>query len=85
MGTVMKEFDLDPTKAAVSMKYILNEDLPPIRIRNDNNVLSYIMLKDMEREPTKYPLIIDVAEAEVDKSSTTLIVNPHAVSDLCTL
>ncbi|XP_022891791.1 uncharacterized protein LOC111406634 [Olea europaea var. sylvestris] len=60
----MKEFDLDPTKVAVSLKYTLNDDLPPIRIRNDSNVLSYIMLKDMEREPTKYPLIIDVTEAE---------------------
>ncbi|CAA3002746.1 Hypothetical predicted protein [Olea europaea subsp. europaea] len=81
----MKEIDLDPTKIAVSLKYTLNEDLPPVRIRNDSNLLSYIMLKDMEREPTKYPLIIDVAEAEVDKPSITLPVNPHAIGELCTL
>ncbi|XP_022880586.1 uncharacterized protein LOC111397848 [Olea europaea var. sylvestris] len=81
----MKEFDLDPTKIAVSLKYTLNEDLPPIKIRNESNVLSYIMLKDMERKPTKYPLIIDVAEVEVDKLSITLPVNPHAVGELCTL
>ncbi|CAA3016950.1 Hypothetical predicted protein [Olea europaea subsp. europaea] len=81
----MKEFDLDPTKVAVSLKYIPNEDLPPIRIRNDSNVLSYIMLKDIEREPTKYPLIIDVTEAEVDKPSITLPVIPHAIGELCTL
>ncbi|CAA3019872.1 Hypothetical predicted protein [Olea europaea subsp. europaea] len=81
----MKDFDLDPTKVTVSLKYTLNEDLPPIRIRNDSNVLSYIMLKDMKREPTKYPLIIDVAEAEVDKPYITLPVNPHVVGELCTL
>ncbi|CAA3030247.1 Hypothetical predicted protein [Olea europaea subsp. europaea] len=82
---VMKELDLDPTNVAVSLKYTLNEDLPPIRVRNDSNVLSYIMLKDMAREPTKYPLIIDVAEADIDKPSITLPGNPHAVGELCTL
>ncbi|CAA2999937.1 Hypothetical predicted protein [Olea europaea subsp. europaea] len=59
-------------KLVASLKYILKEDLPPIRIKNDNNVLSYILLKDMEREPAKYPIIVDVVEAEIDNTSITV-------------
>ncbi|CAA2999938.1 Hypothetical predicted protein [Olea europaea subsp. europaea] len=72
-------------KLAVTLKYILKEDLPPIRIKNDNNVLSYILLKDMEREPTKYPIIIDVVEAEIDNTSITVPVNAHSNGEMFTL
>ncbi|XP_022883446.1 uncharacterized protein LOC111400258 [Olea europaea var. sylvestris] len=73
----MTEFALDLTKVAVSLKYILKEDFPPIRIKHDNNVLSYILLKDMEREPIKYPIIVDVAETEIDNTSITVPINAH--------
>ncbi|CAA2969463.1 Hypothetical predicted protein [Olea europaea subsp. europaea] len=83
--TVMTKFALDPTKVAVSLKYILYEDLPPIRIKNDSNVLSYVLLKDMEREPAKYPIIIDVVEAEIDNTTITVPVNAHSSGEMFTL
>ncbi|CAA3015633.1 Hypothetical predicted protein [Olea europaea subsp. europaea] len=82
---VMTEFALDPMKVAVSLKYILKEDLPPIRIKNDNNVLSYVLLKDMEHEPAKYPIIVDVAEVEIDNTSITVPVNAHSSGEMFTL
>lgn len=85
VAIVMTEFDLNLTKVAVSLKYVSNEDLPPIKIKNDNNVLSYILLKDMEREPTKYPLIINVKDAEIDNTSITVYINARFSGELYTL
>ncbi|XP_022866416.1 uncharacterized protein LOC111386194 [Olea europaea var. sylvestris] len=85
VDTVMREFDLNPMKVAVSLKYVLNDDLPPIRIKNDNNVLSYILLKDMEHESAKYPLFIDVTNIEIDNTSIIMSINVHSSGELCTL
>ncbi|XP_022874020.1 uncharacterized protein LOC111392853 [Olea europaea var. sylvestris] len=85
VDTVMKEFDLDPMKVTVSLKYVLNDDLPPIRIKNNNNVLWYILLKDMEREPAKYPLFIDVTDTKIDNTSIIMSINAHSSGELCTL
>ncbi|CAA2970578.1 Hypothetical predicted protein [Olea europaea subsp. europaea] len=85
VDTVMREFELHPIKVAVSLKYVLNDDLPPIRIKNDNDVLSYILLKDMERKPAKYPLSIDVTNAEIDNTSIAMPINVHSGGELCTL
>ncbi|CAA3021119.1 Hypothetical predicted protein [Olea europaea subsp. europaea] len=69
VNTVMTEFDLDPTKVAVTMSYLLNVDLPPIRINSDSNVLSYITLKGMERDPSKYSINIEVIAAKFEQQS----------------
>ncbi|CAA3026006.1 Hypothetical predicted protein [Olea europaea subsp. europaea] len=55
VDTVMTKFNLDPTKVAVTMSYLLNVDLPPVRINSDSNVLSYITLKGMECDPSNIP------------------------------
>lgn len=50
VDTVMTEFGLEPAKVAVTMKCILNSDMPLITIKSGNNVLSYMVLKDMDHE-----------------------------------
>ncbi|XP_022889041.1 uncharacterized protein LOC111404470 [Olea europaea var. sylvestris] len=41
--------------------------------------------KDMEREPAKYPIIVDVAEAEIDNTSITVPVNAHSNSEIASI
>ncbi|XP_022847669.1 uncharacterized protein LOC111370215 [Olea europaea var. sylvestris] len=72
VDTVMAEIGLDPTDVAVTMKYVLKSELPPIVIKNDNNVLSYMALKDMERDPSKYPIFIEVTEEDSQQNSAML-------------
>ncbi|CAA2982108.1 Hypothetical predicted protein [Olea europaea subsp. europaea] len=72
VDTVMAEIGLDPTEVAVTMTYVLNSELPPIVIKNDNNVLSYMALKDMERDPSKYPIIIEVTEEDRQQNNAML-------------
>ncbi|CAA3010210.1 Hypothetical predicted protein [Olea europaea subsp. europaea] len=72
---VMKEFSFDPAKVAVTMKYVLNSDLPPIAIKSDENVLSYMVLKDMSHDPAKYPIHIEVTTADIEKQPITLSVD----------
>ncbi|CAA2977516.1 Hypothetical predicted protein [Olea europaea subsp. europaea] len=80
----MKEFGLDPAKVVATIKYILNSDLPPITIKSDNNVLSYIVLKDMNRDPTKYPIHIEVTTTHSTKQPIAVSVdvqsNEHGFS-----
>ncbi|XP_022861119.1 uncharacterized protein LOC111381558 [Olea europaea var. sylvestris] len=83
--TIMSEFSFDPTKVAVSLKYVLNDNLPPVRIKNDGNVLSYILLKEGDREPAKYPLVIDVTDAAIEKPSNTAPYTAYHSSELHTL
>ncbi|CAA2955288.1 Hypothetical predicted protein [Olea europaea subsp. europaea] len=85
VDTIMSEFSLDPTKVAVSLKYVLNDNLPPVRIKNDGNVLSYILLKECDREPAKYPLVIDVTDAAIEKPSNTAPYTAYHSSELHTL
>lgn len=54
------EFSLNPTKVSITMNYVLNIDLPPVRINSDNNVLSYMTLKGIDLDPSKYPINIKV-------------------------
>ncbi|XP_022883345.1 uncharacterized protein LOC111400140 [Olea europaea var. sylvestris] len=72
VDTVIAEIRLDLTEVAVTMKYVLNSELPPIVIKNDNNVLSYMALKDMERDPSKYPIIIEVTEEDSQQNNGML-------------
>ncbi|CAA2997388.1 Hypothetical predicted protein [Olea europaea subsp. europaea] len=72
VDTVMAEIGLDPTEVVVTMKYVLNSELPPIVIKNDNNVLSYMALKDMERDPSKYLIIIEVTEEDSQQNNAML-------------
>ncbi|CAA2991331.1 Hypothetical predicted protein [Olea europaea subsp. europaea] len=67
VDTVMKEFSFDPAKVAVTMKYVLNSYLPLIAIKSDENVLSYMVLKDMSHEPAKYLIHIEVTTADIEK------------------
>jgi hypothetical protein len=85
VDTVMTEFSFDPTRVAVSLTYVLNDNLPAFSIKNDRNVQSYLLLKEMDREPAKYPVIVDVTDAEVEKPSNTVPVNPSTSGELCTL
>lgn len=84
VDTVMTEFGLDPAKVAVTMKYILNNDLPPITIKSDNNMLSYMVLKDMDGEPSKYPIHIEVTFEDSPNQPITVSVdgpsNEHGFS-----
>ncbi|CAA3013972.1 Hypothetical predicted protein [Olea europaea subsp. europaea] len=84
VNTIMPEFSLDPTKVAVSLKYILNDNLPAIRIKNDSNVLAYILLKEVDRDPTKYPLIIDIIDAAIEYPSDMVTNNAYRNSELYT-
>ncbi|CAA2966955.1 Hypothetical predicted protein [Olea europaea subsp. europaea] len=68
------EFDLDPTKVVVTMSYLLNVDLPPVRINSENNVLSYITLKGMERDPSKYSINIEVTIAKFEQQSIIYLI-----------
>ncbi|CAA2972345.1 Hypothetical predicted protein [Olea europaea subsp. europaea] len=85
VNMIMSEFSLDPTKVAVSLKYILNDDLPAIRIKNDSNVLAYILLKEVDRDPAKYPLIIDIIDAAIQYPSDMVTDNAYRNSELYTL
>ncbi|CAA2966910.1 Hypothetical predicted protein [Olea europaea subsp. europaea] len=60
VDTVMKEFSFDLAKVAVTMKYVLDSDLLSIAIKSDENVLSYMVLKDLSRDPAKYPIHIEI-------------------------
>ncbi|CAA3011955.1 Hypothetical predicted protein [Olea europaea subsp. europaea] len=82
---IMSEFSLDPTKVAVSLKYILNDDLPAIRIKNDSNVLAYILLKEVDYDLAKYPLIIDIIDAAIEYPSDMVTDNAYRNSELYTL
>ncbi|CAA3013769.1 Hypothetical predicted protein [Olea europaea subsp. europaea] len=75
VDTVMKEFSFDPAKVAVTMKYVLNSDLPPITIKSDENVLSYMVLKDMSHDPAKYPIRIEVTTADIEKQPIALSID----------
>ncbi|CAA2955873.1 Hypothetical predicted protein, partial [Olea europaea subsp. europaea] len=75
VDTIMKEFGLDPTKVVVTIKYILNSDLPLITIKSDNNLLSYIVLKDMNRDPAKYPIHIEVTTTHSKKQPIAVSVD----------
>ncbi|CAA3017786.1 Hypothetical predicted protein, partial [Olea europaea subsp. europaea] len=57
--TAMAEFGLDPTREVVTMNYILSIDLPPVKITSDSNVLSYMTLKSIDRDPSKYPINVE--------------------------
>lgn len=46
---------------------------------------SYILLKELHRDPTEYLIIVDVTAAEVEKPSNTVPVNPSPSGELCTL
>ncbi|XP_022861868.1 uncharacterized protein LOC111382194 [Olea europaea var. sylvestris] len=85
VNMIMSEFSLDPTKVAVSLKYILNDDLPAIRIKNDSNVLAYILLKEVDHDPAKYPLIIDIIDATIQYPSDMVTDNAYRNSELYTL
>ncbi|CAA3018156.1 Hypothetical predicted protein, partial [Olea europaea subsp. europaea] len=84
VDTVMKEFSFDLVKVAVTMKYVLNSDLPSIAIKSDENVLSYMILKDMSRDPAKYPIHIEVTIVDIEKQPIALSVdvqlNEHGFS-----
>ncbi|CAA2986932.1 Hypothetical predicted protein, partial [Olea europaea subsp. europaea] len=75
VNIVMKEFSFDPAKVAVTIKYVLNSDLPPITIKSDENFLSYMVLKDMNRDPAKYPIHIEVTTADIEKQPIALSVD----------
>ncbi|CAA3012894.1 Hypothetical predicted protein [Olea europaea subsp. europaea] len=79
VDTVMAEIGLDPTEVAVTMKYVLKSELPPIVIKNDNNVLSYMALKDMERDPSKYPIIIEVMEEDSQQNNAINVFDPFSL------
>ncbi|XP_022856858.1 uncharacterized protein LOC111377934 [Olea europaea var. sylvestris] len=85
VNMIMSEFSLNPTKVAVSLKYILNDDLLAIRIKNDSNVLAYILLKEVDRDPAKYPLIIDLIDAVMQYPSDMVTDNAYCNSELYTL
>ncbi|CAA2990040.1 Hypothetical predicted protein [Olea europaea subsp. europaea] len=63
------KFSLDPTKVAVTMTYTLNVDLPLIRISSDSNVRIYVTLKTVERDPSKYPINIEVTSTKIGHES----------------
>ncbi|CAA3006920.1 Hypothetical predicted protein [Olea europaea subsp. europaea] len=79
---IMLELSLDPTKVAVSLKFILNDDLPAITIKNDSNVLACILLKEVDRDPAKYPLIIDIIDAAIEYPSDMVTDNAYRNSEL---
>ncbi|CAA2978210.1 Hypothetical predicted protein [Olea europaea subsp. europaea] len=72
VDTVMAEIGLDTTEVIVTMKYVLNSELLPIVIKNDNNVLSYMALKEMEHDPSKYIIIIEVTEEDNQQNNAML-------------
>lgn len=65
--TIMSEFGLDPSKVAITMKYILNSDLPSIIIKSDNNILSYMVLKNMDHDLFKCPIKVEVTTTKNKK------------------
>ncbi|CAA2993085.1 Hypothetical predicted protein [Olea europaea subsp. europaea] len=71
----MKEYSFDPAKVAVTMKYVLNSDLPPITIKSDDNVLSYMVLKDMNHDPAKCSIHIEITTAHIEKQPIALSVD----------
>ncbi|CAA2987405.1 Hypothetical predicted protein [Olea europaea subsp. europaea] len=81
----MSEFSLDPTKVAVSLKYVLNDDLPAIKIKYDSNMLAYILLEEVDRDPTKYPLLIDMTDVAIDYTSDVVTDNTYHNRELYTL
>ncbi|CAA2970042.1 Hypothetical predicted protein [Olea europaea subsp. europaea] len=85
VNTIMSEFSLDLTTVAVLLKYVLNDDLPAIRIIYDSNVLAYILLKEVDRDPAKYSLLIDITDAAIDYPSDVVTDNAHRNRELYTL
>ncbi|CAA3020887.1 Hypothetical predicted protein [Olea europaea subsp. europaea] len=64
VNNVVNEFGLDQSKVAVTLKYELSSDLPLVLIKNDSNVNSYLVLKSLNCDPSKYPLTIEVTVVE---------------------
>ncbi|CAA2961186.1 Hypothetical predicted protein [Olea europaea subsp. europaea] len=75
VDTVMKEFGLDPAKVVVTMKYVLNSDMPLITIKSNNNVLSYMVLEDVNRDPAKYSIHIEVIITDSEKQPIAVSVD----------
>ncbi|CAA2952173.1 Hypothetical predicted protein [Olea europaea subsp. europaea] len=70
--TAVIEFSLDPTKVAVTMTYTLNVNLPPVRISSDSNVGTYVTLKTVERDLSKYPINIECRSVSVQNITTDI-------------
>lgn len=60
----MIEFGLDPTKVTVTMKYILNNDPSPIKIKSERSLLLYMTLEVIDRNLSKFPISSDVSTLE---------------------
>nr|XP_016452798.1 PREDICTED: uncharacterized protein LOC107777320 [Nicotiana tabacum] len=70
ISTIAEQLMIDTSEKIVEIKYIVNENCPPIEIRNNVGVSVYIETKKENKNLGSYPLLISVRDFNMELAIT---------------
>ncbi|XP_050211429.1 uncharacterized protein LOC126661618 [Mercurialis annua] len=83
--TIYQRLQLQESIIQLDIQYLISEDYPPIKIRDDASLRFYMELKKKENNFTKYPICVIFNEAEYNRlleSSSSSAANKEKSSSL---
>jgi len=65
-STIAEQLSIDTSDKIIEIKYIVNENCPPMEIRNDMGVRAYMETKKENKNLGSYPLCISVRDFNME-------------------
>ncbi|XP_070011067.1 uncharacterized protein [Nicotiana sylvestris] len=70
ISTIAKQLSIDTSEKIVKIKYMVNDNCPPLKIRNDIGVRVYMETKKENKNLGSYPLCISVQDFNMELTIT---------------
>jgi len=70
ISTIAEQLMIDTSEKIVEIKYIVNENCPPMEIRNNMGVSVYMETKKENKNLGSYPLLISVRDFNMELAIT---------------